>query len=124
MKRILVVDDDRLILDMVCECLKKAGFSVESAETGVDGLAKAAGFKPDLVVLDLMMPDMHGFDVCQALRKDAAPDAPKVLILTAKNYEIDRRAAQRLGAEAYVSKPFRVDELLETVNRLLAPSAS
>ncbi|MBI2363016.1 MAG: response regulator, partial [Elusimicrobia bacterium] len=95
MKRILVVDDDRLMVDFISECLKRASFVVETAFNGTEGLAKARSFAPDLMVLDLMMPDMHGFDVCEALRQDPAFAGLKILISSGKAYEVDKKAAKR-----------------------------
>ncbi|MBI3297655.1 MAG: response regulator [Elusimicrobia bacterium] len=119
MKKILVVDDDRLMVDFICDCLKKASFAVETALNGADGLAKARVYKPDLMVLDLMMPDMHGFDVCEALRRDIPAEQLKIIILSAKTYEVDKKAAKRFGADAYITKPFTFDQLLAAVNGLL-----
>ena len=119
MKRILVVDDDRLMVDFISECLKRASFSVETAFNGAEGLAKAANFAPDLIVLDLMMPDMHGFDVVESLRRDPAYSGLKILISSGKAYEVDKKAAKRLGADEYITKPFTIDQLLAAVNGLL-----
>lgn len=121
MKKILVVDDDRLMVDFICECLKRASYTVETAYNGADGLAKARTFKPHLMVLDLMMPDMHGFDVCEALRKDIPSESLKILISSGKAYEVDRKAAKRLGADEYITKPFTIDQLMTTVNGLIGP---
>lgn len=120
MKKILVVDDDRLMVDFIVQCLKHDSYSVETAFNGVEGLAKARSFRPDLLVLDLMMPDMHGFDVCETLRKDPEFGAVKILISSGKAYEVDKKAAKRLGADEYIVKPFSAEDLLKTVNGLLA----
>ena len=69
LKKILVVDDDRLMVDFITECLKRDSYQVETAFDGASGLAKARAFRPDLMVLDLIMPDMHGFDVCETMRR-------------------------------------------------------
>lgn len=119
MKKILVVDDDRLMVDFITECLKRGDFQVETATNGAEGLAKARSYRPDLMVLDLMMPDMHGFDVCETLRKDADFKDLKILISSGKAYEVDKKAAKRLGADEYIVKPFSVDQLLTMVRGLL-----
>ena len=122
MKKILVVDDDRLMVDFIVECLKRDAFEVQTAYNGVEGLAKARAFRPDLMVLDLMMPDMHGFDVCETLRKEPDFAGVKILISSGKAYEVDKKAAKRLGADEYIVKPFSVEQLLKTVKGLLSPS--
>lgn len=119
MKKILVVDDDRLLTDFIVECLKDGSYQVETAYNGVEGLAKARAFQPDLLILDLMMPDMHGFDVCEALRKDARTFSGKILISSGKAYEVDKKAARRLGADHYLVKPFSAQELNAAVTGLL-----
>lgn len=120
MKKILVVDDDRLMVDFIVECLKHDAFQVETAFDGASGLAKARIFQPDLMVLDLMMPDMHGFDVCETMRKEPEFAGVKILISSGKAYEVDKKAAKRLGADEYIVKPFSVEQLLKTVKGLLA----
>ncbi|MBI3297656.1 MAG: response regulator [Elusimicrobia bacterium] len=120
MKRILVVDDDRLMVEFISLCLERASYSVETAFNGVDGLAKAKSFKPDLLVLDLMMPDMHGFDVCEELRREGGPAGLKILISSGKSYEVDKKAAKRLGADGFITKPFTIEQLMAAVDGLLA----
>lgn len=119
MKKILVVDDDRLMVDFIVECLKRDSYQVETAFNGAEGLAKARAFRPDLMVLDLMMPDMHGFDVCETMRKEPAFAGVKILISSGKAYEVDKKAAKRLGADEYIVKPFSVAQLLAAVSGLL-----
>ena len=120
LKKVLVVDDDRMMVDFICDCLRKLPYRLEKAFNGADGLAKAQEFKPDLMVLDLMMPDMHGFDVCETLRKEPAFAGVKILISSGKAYEVDKKAAKRLGADEYIVKPFTVEQLLKTIKGLLA----
>lgn len=120
LKKILVVDDDRLMVDFIVECLKRDSFQVETAFDGASGLAKARAFHPDLMVLDLMMPDMHGFDVCETLRREPEFAGVKILISSGKAYEVDKKAAKRLGADEYIVKPFSTDQFLKAVKGLLA----
>ncbi len=119
MKKVLVVDDDEMIVEFLTACLKKEGYEVEQAFGGEQGYKKAVEHKPALMVLDLMMPDMHGFDVCQAVRKDRSLDDMKILISSAKGYEVDKKAAKRLGADGYINKPFPSEEFAAEVEKLI-----
>ncbi|MDE2292044.1 MAG: response regulator [Elusimicrobia bacterium] len=119
MKKILVVDDDRVMVEFMVECLQRGGYRVDTAYNGVEGLAKAREVKPDLLILDLMMPDMHGFDVCEALRQKDSDFSGKILISSGKAYEVDKKAARRMGADQYLVKPFTFEELNAAVSGLL-----
>lgn len=119
MKKVLVVDDDEMIVDFLSQCLKREGYEPLQAYGGEQGYKKAVEFKPELMVLDLMMPDMHGFDVCQTVRHDRSLNKMKILISSAKGYEVDKRAAKRLGADGYLNKPFPVDVFIAEVTRLI-----
>jgi DNA-binding response OmpR family regulator len=114
--RVLLVDDDRDILRVFAIGLRRAGFNVETAETGEGALAAAAASEPDVVVLDLVLPDRNGTDVCHELR--ARSDTP-VLMLTAVDEEPQRRAAFEAGAAACLRKPIGLSDLLARLrNRL------
>lgn len=119
MKRILVVDDDHAVVEFLVACLKHARYDVDAAYSGKQGCEKALAGKPDLVILDLMMPDMHGFDVCQALRGEGSLEATKILISSGKGYAVDKKAAKRLGADDFLTKPFSADQLMEAVRGLV-----
>jgi DNA-binding response OmpR family regulator len=119
MKTVLVVDDDKMIVEFLSESLKKAGYEVATAYGGKEGYAQGVRLKPALMVLDLMMPDMHGFDVCQTVRADRSLNSMKVLISSAKGYEVDKKAAKRLGADGYLNKPFSIEAFLGEVERLI-----
>ena len=124
MQRILVVEDDRAIRHLVGEVLKTAGYSVETAGDGVEGLARIKEQKFDLVILDIWMPKMNGLDVMAELRKD--PSAPRVIVMTADNTPETLLRAIREQAYRYVAKPFESKALLELVKNSLAvapPSA-
>ncbi|MFA5138185.1 MAG: response regulator [Elusimicrobiota bacterium] len=116
---ILVVEDDPGLVDFLTACLKCDGYTVEVACGGRLGCEKARSLKPDLVILDLLLPDMHGFDVCQNLRKEESLNGVKILVSTAKAYPSDRRAALRLGADGFLVKPYTSDQLLAAVKGLL-----
>jgi CheY-like chemotaxis protein len=122
MIRILVVDDDRLIRQMVRDLLEIADFAVGEAVDGADGLAQAAAFHPDLILLDLMMPDLDGYAVCRALKADPITRAIPVIFLTASPGLDLNREAYAAGAAACLTKPFRREALLAVVNTTLQAS--
>jgi len=119
MKKILVVDDDQAIVEFLTVCLRSARYEVDSALGGREGCKKAAASRPDLVILDLLMPDMHGFDVCQTLRNDRSLAGVKILVSTGKGYSVDKKSAMKLGADAYLTKPYSADQLLDAVAGLV-----
>ena len=119
MKKILIVDDDPEIVEFVVQFLSSQSYDVLSAANGKEGCARASETKPDLIILDLMMPDMHGFEVCTALRKDQNLSKVKIIVASGKKYEADKRAAQRLGADMFLSKPYSITQLLDAVYALV-----
>ncbi|MFO7171719.1 MAG: response regulator transcription factor [Bacillota bacterium] len=119
-QRILVVDDEPAIVELVAYNLRREGFDVLTAATGPEALEKATAEKPDLVVLDLMLPGMDGFAVCRELRKRS--EVP-VLILSARGDEVDRVVGFELGADDYVVKPFSPRELIARVKAILRRTA-
>jgi two-component system OmpR family response regulator len=122
--RILVVDDDPHIREVIRVALKKAAMSVTEARDGKEALARFAGDQPDLIVLDIGMPEFDGLDVCREIRKSS--DVP-ILFLSARDEEIDRVLGLEIGGDDYVTKPFSPRELLARVNvilRRLTPRAS
>jgi two-component system phosphate regulon response regulator PhoB len=108
---LLVVDDEPDIVEVVTYNLQKEGYRVLSARTGETGLALAAKEKPALVVLDLMLPDLPGVEICRALRANPATTRIPIIMLTARSGEIDRVSGFESGADDYVTKPFSVREL-------------
>ena len=114
--RILVVEDDEGIRDMLKYNLTAAGFSVLEASDGASGLRTARTAKPDLVLLDLMLPGMSGFDFCRALRKSSRVP---IIIITAKDSEVDKIVGLELGADDYITKPFSIREVLARVHAVL-----
>jgi DNA-binding response OmpR family regulator len=115
--RILVVDDDPTVSDVLRRYLERAGYAVEHAADGPAALASFADTRPDLVLLDLMLPGIDGLEVCRRLRADAA--AVPVIMLTALGDEADRITGLRLGADDYVTKPFSPRELVLRVQSVL-----
>jgi len=122
MSKILIIDDEPDVIDILAMNLKSAGYSVLTAENGVAGLNKARMEMPQLIVLDLMLPGMSGFEVCKALRKDAATAKIPIIMLTAKSEEVDRIVGLELGADDYVSKPFSPREIILRIQSVLRRS--
>ncbi|MDB6027157.1 MAG: two component transcriptional regulator, winged helix family [Verrucomicrobiales bacterium] len=119
MKTILVVDDEADALELISYNLKQAGFSVATSMDGADALAKARSLLPALIILDVMLPEMDGFEVCKTLRREAATEAIPIIMLTAKTAEMDRVLGLELGSDDYVTKPFSPRELVLRVRKLL-----
>jgi DNA-binding response OmpR family regulator len=118
-KRILIVDDEVNIVISLEFLLEQAGYLVRVANNGEEGLQKVATFEPDLVLLDVMMPRLNGFDVCQRIRENPDWQDMKVIMLTAKGREAEITKGLALGANAYITKPFSTRELLAEVKRIL-----
>jgi len=117
---ILIVDDDAHIRNVVRFALQKAGFVTVEAANGVQALAEAEARKPDLVVLDIMMPEMDGTEVCRRLR---ARCRVPIIFLTARDTTQDKVEGLRLGSDDYVTKPFSIEELIERVKAVLRRSS-
>ena len=113
---ILVVDDERNIVQLARLYLNKEGFQVEGAYDGAQALEKAKTLRPDLIILDIMMPEMDGLSVCKELRKTS--NVP-IIILTARTDDVDRIVGLELGADDYVTKPFNPRELVARVKAVL-----
>ena len=118
-KRILIVEDDQSLAEIVGYNISQAGFEVITARDGLDGLHQAQIKNPDLIILDLMLPNMDGLEVCRRLRSDPATRHLLVLMLTAKSEETDEVVGFNVGADDYVTKPFSVKVLLERMKALL-----
>ncbi len=118
-KKVLIADDEPNIVISLEFLLRREGFEVLVAVDGEEALAKARAERPDLVLLDVMMPKMNGFDVCQALRADPELAAMRILMLTAKGRDTEVSKGLDLGADAYVTKPFSTKDLVVQVRSLL-----
>jgi two-component system phosphate regulon response regulator PhoB len=116
---VLVVDDEPDLLELIEVNLKAAGYEVLAASNGKDGLKLARQTMPALIVLDVMLPELSGLEVCKLLRQDPATGAIPILMLTARATEIDRVLGLELGADDYVTKPFSTRELVLRVKNLL-----
>jgi DNA-binding response OmpR family regulator len=121
-KRVLIVDDDPWIRRMVGTVIERRGHQVETAREGKEGLDKALQFRPDLIISDVMMPGMDGWAFVRALRAHREMSLIPVIFLTALNKEEDRILGFRLGADDYLAKPFRFEELDLRVERVLRSS--
>jgi DNA-binding response OmpR family regulator len=116
--KVLAVDDDPAILDLVTTTLRLAEVEVATAVDGEAAVALAQVTKPDVVLLDIMMPRMDGYEVCRALK--ASDDAPKIVMITAKTSSDDELAALAAGADDYIRKPFRTEDILRAVGLQVA----
>ena len=119
-QRILVVDDEPEAVELVEFNLKQAGYAVVTASDGAEALKKAHAQTPDLIVLDVMLPEMDGFEICKTLRLEPSTARVPIIMLTAKAAEIDRVLGLELGADDYLTKPFSPRELLLRVKKILA----
>jgi len=122
-KKILVVDDEPDALELIEFNLKGAGFEVTTAMDGESALKKARALLPSLIVLDVMLPEIDGLEVCKTLRRDPATARIPIIMLTAKAAEIDRVLGLELGADDYVTKPFSPRELILRIKGLLRRKA-
>ena len=120
-KTILLVDDEQMIVEVLEAYLKKEGYNVVTSDNGLDALRKADSVKPDLIVLDLMLPDISGEEICRLLRKES--NVP-ILMLTAKSGEEEKIAGIVLGADDYVTKPFSPREVVVRIQAILRRSAN
>lgn len=121
--KILIVDDEvhiRMLLEQTLEELEEdCGVEILSAQNGEEGLELIRSEKPDVVFLDIMMPKLNGYEVCQRVKEDPAITSIGIVLLTAKGQEVDRRQGLELGASRYMTKPFDPDEVLRVARELL-----
>lgn len=122
-KKILIVDDEPNIVISLEFLMQQSGYEVAIARNGEEALEKIASFEPDLVLLDIMLPLLNGFEVCQRMRENPQWNRTKVIMLSAKGREIDVSKGIALGADAYVTKPFSTKDLIAKVQLLLATGA-
>jgi twitching motility two-component system response regulator PilG len=122
-KKILVVEDQIELLKLECVLLSSRGYDVKGAESGEIALEQIASEAPDLVLLDVMMPGIDGFQVCERIKSNEATQHIPVIMVTAKGSHSDMDKGQRVGANWYIVKPFRSVFLLETIQRFLADQA-
>lgn len=119
MTKILVIDDEKDIVELIAYNLEKEGFSVLKAYDGEEALRIVKEQRPDLLILDLMLPKISGLDVCKSIRNNPATARTPIIMLTAKADEVDKIVGLEMGADDYITKPFSVKELIARVRALL-----
>ncbi len=122
MSKILIIEDEKPITELLDYNLKHNGFFVDIARDGESGLKRVSEVKPDLVVLDLMLPKLDGWEICKRLKSNSLTSQIPILMLTAKTEEMDRVVGLELGADDYVTKPFSVRELVLRIKAILKRS--
>lgn len=119
MSKVLVVEDSVTQREMITDLLKDSGMTVTAAGDGVEALEQIKGGCPDIVVLDIVMPRMNGYELCRRLKSDPETQEVPVVMCSTKGEEFDRYWGMRQGADAYIAKPFQPQELIGTVKQLL-----
>jgi CheY-like chemotaxis protein len=118
-KVILIVEDDPKSLTLTRDLLKISGYTTIEATDGKQGVELAKSAKPDLILMDIMMPKMDGYTACKAIKADEATRKIPVVMLTAVGYELNKKLASQLGADGYVTKPFDRQELMDAISPFL-----
>lgn len=119
MSTVLIVDDSSALREMVAGLLIKAGMTILEAKDGAEAQKKIKASLPDLIVLDIVMPNMNGYELCRWIKNNPGTQDVPVVICSSKSEEFDRYWGMKQGADAYIAKPFRPDEMVETVKQLL-----
>ncbi|QYO67566.1 PleD family two-component system response regulator [Leptolyngbya sp. 7M] len=119
MSTVLVVDDSQTVRQMLSELLKQGGLTVVEAANGLEAKVKIQTKAPDLVITDLVMPEMNGYELCRWIKNDPVAQNIPILICSTKDQEFDRYWGMKQGADAYITKPFQPGEMLKTVKQLL-----
>jgi len=118
-KKVLIVDDEANIVISLEFLMEQAGYDIRVAKNGQEALEQVTEFRPDLVLLDVMMPKINGFEVCRRIREEPAWQNIKIVMLTAKGREVEVTKGLALGADSYITKPFSTKELMAEVRRML-----
>ncbi|GAB5046462.1 response regulator [Thermodesulfovibrio sp. TK110] len=119
--KILIVDDEPLIRELILQIIDEIeDMQIQAVEAcdGVEGLELIRKEKPDIVLLDIMMPKMSGFEICRILQKEPPSCKMKIVMLTAKGQEIDKQTARELGVKWYITKPFKIDDIIKLLKEL------
>jgi DNA-binding response OmpR family regulator len=119
-KKILIIEDDPSFLRAVSHIVEKEGYNVTTASNGMTGLRMAKEDKPDLLILDVMLPGLDGFEICSRLRNEPETAKLPIIMLSAKGQEADRTTGLKVGADEYLTKPVNRELLLEKLTSLLA----
>lgn len=120
MAKVLVVDDSSTERKILVSYLEEIGVSIATAESGEEGITKIAEFKPDLIILDVVLPGKSGFEVCREIKANTATNSIPVIICSTKGSEMDKFWGMKQGADAYLPKPVDKQELFNTVKKLTA----
>ena len=121
-KVILIVEDDPDSLRLTRRLLQISGYTTIEATDGKQGVELAKARRPDLILMDIMMPEMDGYTACDAIKTDKATSEIPVVMLTAMGYELNKKLAEKMGADGYITKPFTREELLDVINQFLPTS--
>jgi DNA-binding response OmpR family regulator len=122
-KKILVIEDDPGTVRLIKYCLQQEGYQVLTAPNGLEGIRKAKSEEPDLIVLDVLLPGVDGFEICHRLRAEPQTARLPVLMLSAKAREIDKATGLKVGADDYITKPWHRPELLDKIAAVLQRSS-
>ncbi|MBX3450031.1 MAG: response regulator transcription factor [Planctomycetaceae bacterium] len=122
--RILIIEDERSLQEVLQYNLEKEGFETSVASDGHEGLRKAQAAPPDVILLDLMLPVIDGLEVCRQLRTDPRTSGTRILMLTARSEEVDEIVGFNMGADDFVTKPFKIKPLIHRIKALLRRTAS
>lgn len=118
MLTILVVDDIPSVRDLICDYLRKGGYQVLKAENGKEALEQALQKKPDVIITDIVMPEMNGFELCRSLKKNPLTEKLPIVLCTSKNQTIDKMWGLKQGADIYLTKPFTEEDIILAVRSL------
>lgn len=119
MKKVLLIEDNKNIIKVISMLLNNEGFDIKVEKDGVNGVETALEWEPDLILLDIKLPKMNGFLVCETLRDNEKTEDTKIIIVSAKAEEEDIQRGFELGADEYMTKPINPNELLEIINKHL-----
>lgn len=119
MKKVLIADDDESTQELLKHIVSSAGYDVATASDGQAALKAVLNIRPDLVLLDIMLPEVHGYSVCHQIKSNELLRNIKVIMLSAKSFPADRRQAQEVGADAFLSKPINPSELVDRIKSFL-----
>lgn len=126
MQKILIVDDDpliRLLLEEILTDFNAKGIQISSADNGLTALELIKREEPDIIFLDVMLPQMNGFEVCNIIKNDLSLKHMYIIMLTAKGQEIDKKKAHEYGADYYITKPFTIQDVIKKVSEVLGASS-
>jgi DNA-binding response OmpR family regulator len=122
-KKVLVVEDEDNIAIALDYLLTREGYEIQRVASGGEAMERIKAMRPDLVLLDVMLPEVSGYEICQAVRLDPALSGVRILMMTARGSAMERRKGLAMGADGFVSKPFELKELREEVRRILSVGA-